>query len=89
MYFGCAAGLMGVKSVSNAIWRKNTVDVVYQGPIQHPEGYPVKPSRRKSKQASQNSQRQPAQNPPVQETVAQQPVSDDVVVFPDEPEECD
>lgn len=23
MYFGCAAGLMGVKSVSSAIWRKN------------------------------------------------------------------
>lgn len=24
MYFGCAAGLMGVKSVSSAIWRKNS-----------------------------------------------------------------
>lgn len=91
MYFGCAAGLMGVKSVSNAIWRKNTGDVIYQGPIPPPEGYPVKPPRRKPKQTGQYNQRQPVQNPPVVEQPGvQQPVTDDdVVVFSDEPEECD
>ena len=63
MYFGCAAGLMGVKSVSSAIWRKNTGDQGYQGPIQYIDdsGQPITTRRQPKRRTVKKQQVQQVQ----------------------------
>lgn len=63
MYFGCAAGLMGVKSISSAIWRKNTGEQTYQGPIQYIDdsGQPIITRRQPKRRTVKKQQVQQVQ----------------------------
>lgn len=83
MYFGCAAGLMGVKSISSAIWRKNTGEQTYQGPIQYIDdsGQPITTRRQLKRRTVKKQQAQQVQ--------PQVHANDQEVILPDEPEECD